>query len=57
MRKPIYNTRSAKQVRSDDLPSKELLDYLLSSSEDEEIGDCKKVELQNEGSDPKCVCV
>lgn len=55
--KPTYNTRSAKQVRSDDLPSKELLDYLLSSSEDEEIGDVKKVELKDEGSDPKCVTV
>ncbi len=39
------------------LPSKDPLDYLLSSSEDEDISDIKKVELKDGGSDPKCVTV
>ena len=48
---------TAKQVRSDDLPSEDPLYYLLSSSEDEDMSNVNKVELEDGGSDPKCVTV
>ncbi len=44
---PKSTYRSAKP---DDLPS-------MSSSEDEDISDIKKLELKDGGSDPKCVTV